>query len=256
MPVSDPDAVAHEQSVPLGIGLVELVAGPRRFAAELAKMPFGSTGGRSRASKADDASPLGCTPSAPADNATSNAPGDAGRLDSTSVIMPQDRAKRRPSAAAEFGDYVRTQRQLAKLTLRQLAGMAQVSNPYLSQIERGLHRPSIAVVTSLAKALNIPVDGLLSHAAGVDNPTSPAPAPTTEAAIRADSRLSSEQKAALLSVYRSMVGTSAADAAPPAKPSASNRPAKKVAAQKRQAKKVSAAKRPAKATGPRSRGRT
>ena len=62
-----------------------------------------------------------------------------------------------------FGSFVRTQRQLAKLSLRELAELARVSNPYLSQIERGLHEPSIRVIQGIAKALDISTETLLAQ---------------------------------------------------------------------------------------------
>jgi transcriptional regulator with XRE-family HTH domain len=62
-----------------------------------------------------------------------------------------------------FGTYLRTQRHLAQLSLRQLADLTNVSNPYLSQIERGLHQPSIAIVKALAEALDLSVSDLLAH---------------------------------------------------------------------------------------------
>jgi transcriptional regulator with XRE-family HTH domain len=104
-----------------------------------------------------------------------------------------------------FGAYLRSQRKLAHLSLRQLEVLTSISNPYLSQIERGLHQPSIGVIKSLAEALNLSVQEMLAHAAGIvadeDAATS------TEAAIRTDPRLDDGQKAALLAVYASMVGT-------------------------------------------------
>ena len=114
-----------------------------------------------------------------------------------------------------FGAYLRTQRNLAQLSLRQLAELTRVSNPYLSQIERGLHQPSVAVIKSLAKALNISVEDLLAQAAGVEEDA--ASAPSTEVAIRLDPRLTVGQKSALLAVYHSMVeetGTGAPSGAP------------------------------------------
>jgi transcriptional regulator with XRE-family HTH domain len=102
-----------------------------------------------------------------------------------------------------FGAYLRNQRQLAQLSLRQLASLTQISNPYLSQIERGLHQPSVGVIKALAEALNLSVSDLLAHAADiVSNQES---ATTTEGAIRSDPRLSNSQKTALLAVYASMV---------------------------------------------------
>lgn len=70
-----------------------------------------------------------------------------------------------------FGTYLRAQRQLARLSLRQLAELTRISNPYLSQIERGLHQPSVAVIRSLADALDLSAEDLLAQAAGlVDRP--------------------------------------------------------------------------------------
>jgi transcriptional regulator with XRE-family HTH domain len=108
-------------------------------------------------------------------------------------------------AYRSFGAYLRSQRQLAQLTLRQLAELSSISNPYLSQIERGLHQPSVAVIRSIADALNLSADALLAQVAGLDETEAAAPL-TTESAIRADALLTSAQKAALLSVYRSMIG--------------------------------------------------
>ena len=103
-----------------------------------------------------------------------------------------------------LGSFIRAQRQLANLSLRQMADLAQVSNPYLSQLERGLHEPSVRVLQSIARALNVSADTLLAHA-GVDESESEAELPDTESAIRSDARLSDDQKQALLSVYRSYV---------------------------------------------------
>ncbi len=84
--------------------------------------------------------------------------------------------------------------------------MAVLSDPYVSQIERGLHQPSIRVLKSLAKALNVQVETMLSYAglleARIGEPTD---AQDTEVAIRTDTRLSDGQKDALLSVYRSYI---------------------------------------------------
>ena len=124
-------------------------------------------------------------------------------------MAPRPRAEDEPDQPASdpieaFGRYLRSQRQLAQLSLRQLADLAHISNPYLSQIERGLHQPSVAVIRSLAQALNLSADVLLAQAAGLDREGQPASA-TTEAAIRSDPLLDDGQKAALLAVYRSML---------------------------------------------------
>jgi len=115
-------------------------------------------------------------------------------------------SERPPAPWETFGRYVRSQRQLAQLSLRQLADLARVSNPYLSQIERGLHQPSVAVITALAQALDLSAEQLLAQAAGLRGGGPPERAGLgTEVAIRRDPRLNEAQKAALLAVYRSMV---------------------------------------------------
>jgi Predicted transcriptional regulators len=109
-----------------------------------------------------------------------------------------------------LGGFIRAQRQLAKLSLREMAAMTSVSNAYLSQVERGLHQPSLKVLHSIADALQLSTEQLLSQA-GWASPTAPAadapPAESggTEEAIRTDPRLSPEQRMALLEVYRSFV---------------------------------------------------
>ena len=89
------------------------------------------------------------------------------------------------------------------MSLRQLAELAQVSNPYLSQIERGLHEPSVRVVRSIAKALNVSAEELLGDAGMLDDDAAGEIVPSTaEDAIRAGSSLTDEQKDSLVSVYR------------------------------------------------------
>ena len=108
-----------------------------------------------------------------------------------------------------LGAFIRAQRQLANLSLRQMADLAHVSNPYLSQLERGLHEPSVRVLQSISRALNLSAESLLSHA-GLADDVDESPAPDTEAAIRRDPSLSDDQKQALLSVYRSYVQANSA----------------------------------------------
>ena len=109
-----------------------------------------------------------------------------------------------------LGSFIRAQRQMANLSLRQLSALTEVSNPYLSQIERGLHEPSMRVLKSIAEALNVSAETLLKQAGlvneGADGDEQVLE--TTEAAIRSDRRLSEAQKRALLSVYRSYVAAS------------------------------------------------
>ncbi len=119
--------------------------------------------------------------------------------------MSADTAGRRQLEV--LGELIRTQRQQAELTLRELADRTNVSNPYLSQIERGLHEPSVRVLKAIAGALNLSAESLL-HQAGIleatDGSDPPAP-PSVEDAVRADPRLTKDQRAALLSVYKSFV---------------------------------------------------
>ena len=108
-----------------------------------------------------------------------------------------------------FGSFVRTQRQLAKLSLRELAELATVSNPYLSQIERGLHEPSIRVIKAIANALEISTETLLAQVGLVgDDDSEGRIHGATEAAISADPYLTDGQREALLAVYRSYVAES------------------------------------------------
>jgi transcriptional regulator with XRE-family HTH domain len=118
------------------------------------------------------------------------------------------------SQMAALGAFIRTQRAMASLSLRELAERTDVSNAYLSQIERGLHEPSIRVLHSIAAALGVPLDlmlaqaGLLEGLAPGGDPASGASptGPDTEAAILSDPKLSGPQKFSLLSIYRSFMG--------------------------------------------------
>ena len=101
-----------------------------------------------------------------------------------------------------FGEFIRTQRKLAKLTLRQLAAASDVSDAYLSQLERGQHAPSIRVLKSLASAFGVTPAIMLAHAGMAIDESVPI---GTEMAIRADPRLTEAQKEALLGVYRGFV---------------------------------------------------
>jgi transcriptional regulator with XRE-family HTH domain len=115
-----------------------------------------------------------------------------------------------------LGAFIRTRRQMANLSLRQLAELTSLSNPYLSQVERGLHEPSVRVLKAISDALNLSAETLLAQAGLVDavaGETADAADKTdqeerTEDAIAADKRLSDDQKAALIAVYRSMIDRS------------------------------------------------
>jgi len=118
-------------------------------------------------------------------------------------MTPADAAGRRQLEA--LGELIRQRRQQAELTLRDLAERANVSNPYLSQIERGLHEPSVRVLKAIAGALNLSAESLLVQAGVLEgtDPDDPPKKVTVEEAVSADARLSPDQRAALMSVYRS-----------------------------------------------------
>ncbi len=108
-----------------------------------------------------------------------------------------------------LGAFIRNKRKLANLSLRQLAERTKLSNPYLSQIERGLHQPSVRVIRLISDALNVSTEtllaqaGLLHREAASSDPAEPPP--DIEAAIRAENRLTDAQKSALIAVLRSML---------------------------------------------------
>jgi transcriptional regulator with XRE-family HTH domain len=109
-----------------------------------------------------------------------------------------------------LGALIRAQRVTAGLTLRELSERTKVSNAYLSQIERGLHEPSISVLDAIGAALDVSLETLLARAGllapeGMGDGGRAALVPDTEAAILADPQLSEPQRVALLSIYRSYV---------------------------------------------------
>ena len=108
-----------------------------------------------------------------------------------------------PSGA--LGRFIREQRQHAQLSLRQMAGMASISNAYLSQVERGLHEPSVRVLRALAGVLEVPVEDLVTRGGPSRAEAEHPQGVSAEAAIANDPRLSSAQKDALLAVYRSYI---------------------------------------------------
>jgi transcriptional regulator with XRE-family HTH domain len=120
-------------------------------------------------------------------------------------------AEEPPRRETVLGELIRAQREAARLSLRDLAALTNVSNPYLSQIERGLHEPSVRVLRSIADALGLSAETLLASAGllGDDSAERPAVSPTVEQAIDADERLTAEQRQALISVYRSYVDANA-----------------------------------------------
>ena len=100
-----------------------------------------------------------------------------------------------------LGEYIRRQRELQELSLRQLAGLAGISNPYLSQIERGLREPSEKVLDAIARSLELSADGLYEQGGRRRGEEDDEDEPAVVAAIRADRTLTARQRQALLEVY-------------------------------------------------------
>jgi transcriptional regulator with XRE-family HTH domain len=128
---------------------------------------------------------------------------------------------------SSVGDFIREQRNAARVSLRELARSAGVSNPYLSQVERGLRKPSAEILASIARGLKISAETLYEQAGILDRRSGN---PDTVAAIRSDGHLSERHKAVLLELYetyvreqRTSTGDPAAEAAakdfPPTRPS-------------------------------------
>jgi transcriptional regulator with XRE-family HTH domain len=99
----------------------------------------------------------------------------------------------------DIGSYIRSQRELAQVSLRQLAKAAGVSNPYLSQIERGLRKPSAEILQQIARGLRISAEALYVRAGILDA----RPASAVTEAVHADPHLTERQKQALLEIYQS-----------------------------------------------------
>jgi transcriptional regulator with XRE-family HTH domain len=99
----------------------------------------------------------------------------------------------------DIGEYIKQQRSNAKISLRQLSKLAGVSNPYLSQIERGLRKPSAEILQQIAKGLRISAEALYVQAGILDLPQG---GPVVDA-VRADPTLTERQKQVLLDVYES-----------------------------------------------------
>ncbi len=101
----------------------------------------------------------------------------------------------------DLGEYIREQRRLAELSLRKLADLAQVSDPYLSQIERGLKRPSAEILQQIARALEVSAESLYVRAGILEEDRDS----NLIASIRAQSDLTTEQKQVLIRIYRSFL---------------------------------------------------
>jgi transcriptional regulator with XRE-family HTH domain len=106
-----------------------------------------------------------------------------------------------------LGEFIRRQRELQELSMRQLADLVGISNPYLSQIEHGLREPSEKVLDAIAENLQLSADALYEHGARRhDEDVDEGGESAVVAAIRADPRLTARQRQALLEVYSAFVG--------------------------------------------------
>ena len=123
--------------------------------------------------------------------------------------MPQDEnlAVVVSNAAQDIGTFIRTQREAAQVSVRQLAEKAGVSNPYLSQIERGLRKPSADVLNQIAKALRVSAEVLYIRA-GILEPSDPS---EVRDAIITDTAITERQKQVLLDIYASFCQQSEAE---------------------------------------------
>lgn len=113
------------------------------------------------------------------------------------AASPKEQAKR---SGAAIGEFIREQREQAQVSLRQLARLAGVSNPYLSQIERGLRKPSADILQQIAKGLRISAEQLYVRAGILE---APAGDPQVVSAILADTVLTERQKQVLIEIYES-----------------------------------------------------
>jgi transcriptional regulator with XRE-family HTH domain len=106
------------------------------------------------------------------------------------------------SKPTDLGEFIRQQRERTNLSLRRLAETAGISNPYLSQIERGIRKPSAEILKRLSRALEISANSMYSKAGLIDEEFE---SPSVYEAIDADGVLSSDEKKVLLDLYRNMV---------------------------------------------------
>ncbi|SDG01652.1 helix-turn-helix domain-containing protein [Klenkia brasiliensis] len=113
--------------------------------------------------------------------------------------------------SSQVGDFIRTQRNAAQVSLRELARSAGVSNPYLSQVERGLRKPSAEILAQIARGLKISAETLYEQAGILDRRSG---TPDTVTAIRSDPALSERHKAVLLDLYESLADSTASPPTP------------------------------------------
>ena len=120
-------------------------------------------------------------------------------------------ASKKADPYVNLGEFIRRQRELAQLSVRQLADMCGISNPYLSQIERGLRTPSSMILQSLAKGLRLSAETLYAQA-GILDPQDAEESDVIKAVMH-DPHLSARQREMLIDMYRSLRKVNEADRA-------------------------------------------
>ncbi len=125
----------------------------------------------------------------------------------------QEKGQEGESRLVDLGGFIRSQREVARISVRRLAELADVSNPYLSQIERGLRKPSAEILQQIAKALQISSESLYVRAGILDPERDPEVSVVD--AVHRDPFLDAEQKRTLLRVYESLRAEARAHAAAP-----------------------------------------
>jgi transcriptional regulator with XRE-family HTH domain len=135
--------------------------------------------------------------------ARATAPPSRGFGTARTVAYPGDVSDKR---ASSLGEFIRGQRELSEVSVRQFAELVGISNPYLSQIERGLRTPSEQVVQSIAEALQVPADTLYDQAGVPRKKDGPS---KVVQAIREDPKLTGRQRQALIEIYEAFVGVGA-----------------------------------------------
>jgi transcriptional regulator with XRE-family HTH domain len=124
-------------------------------------------------------------------------------------MAERERDEARPGArppGSRLGEFIRRQREVANISLRELSRLSRVSNAYLSQIERGVYEPSAKVLKGIADALHVSAERLYAEAGLLDQRQDEPPATGVDEAIRRDPNLTAAQKDTLLSVYRTFLG--------------------------------------------------
>ena len=125
----------------------------------------------------------------------------------------EERVPDPPPGVKALGDFIKSQRRLAELSQRELARLADLSDAYLSQLERGLHEPSVRVLSGLAHALNVPSERLLRYLGRHDQRDDSVI--STESVIATDDRLTTAQRQSMIDIYRAFIATNAHPVARP-----------------------------------------